>query len=380
MGIVLKARLGRGRTVETYQAKLNAEGRSLEVALKKPRPELASNEEFKRAFVDWGKRHAEVEAPELVAVLEAGSSDADGSYVIQELVKGASLERVLRELRKRHRTFKVELALEIARRAAKALEALERSPHGPHGGVDPSDILISFIGDVKVGDAGLHRLDWIAGPEVKLPTTYLAPEAQADPTKSNAAADTYSLGLILLEMLIGQAIWTHENLTVEDATLALRDFSHLRGARPELTEGLVGLLERAVATDPAKRYENAGAFRENVSRLIAENIGPTDGRAVGDFVSALLPRGDDEDAPTIIAGQSSPESDASRERVQLHTVMVDSELEIKNLKARRAADPANRARLPSKAKTPAADTKVVRNVLIAFAVVAVIALALILRS
>ncbi|MBI4815883.1 MAG: protein kinase [Deltaproteobacteria bacterium] len=346
MSFVLKARLGRGKTVDTYHAKLSVQGKTMDVALKKPRPELLTNEEFTRALIDWGKRMSTVEAPELVSVLEAGSTDADGPYVIEEWVRGAPLERALRELRKRKRTFKIELALEIAQKTAAALAKLEGTPHGPHGAIDPSEILIGFNGAVKVGDAGLHRLDWIAGPDAKLPSVYLAPEIAADPNKCSFAADIYAVGLTLLEMLIGQSIWTKENMTALQATYALRDFSHFGAARPELTNGIVEILERALADDPERRFKTAAELHEALTRAHSHNV--TEADALGEFVQALIPRGNDEDAPTVMISDDHPDTENNREKVRLLTVMVDPDLEQKarasaQKRGAKAVDPASRS-------------------------------------
>ena len=67
----------------------------------------------------WGQAQAEVDHPDLVAILEAGR-DQDGVYIIQEKVEGTTLGRLLSTLRKSRRTLTPANALLIAERLASA--------------------------------------------------------------------------------------------------------------------------------------------------------------------------------------------------------------------------------------------------------------------
>jgi serine/threonine protein kinase len=334
MGFTLTVRLGRGQTVETFAAVLEHAGDRLDVAIKRPRPELRKNEKFCEALVDWGRAQIELDDESLVAALEAGAIE-EGPYVIQERVEGPPLARVLYQLKKSRRAFRPELALYIAENVARAL-ALVHEKGAVHGGVDPGEVLISYRGHVKLGDQGLHALDAIAGAQQA--PTYLAPEAlSAAPTPS---ADVYAFGLVVLEILIGQPVWTAEKMTVEAAVRALRDFSHLAQAQKGLTEDLVELLLHCVSTQPSGRFHGGRDLERAVKGLIAKHSLASDPKALGTFVRNLVPLPKQDDAPTMIAGSdraqrpgSDPIGEATPE-VKAMTVMIDPELEAK---ARRAA-------------------------------------------
>src|SRR5687767_14877552 len=146
MAFTLKARIGRGRTTETFTARLSVGSEELDVAVKRPRPEYAANEAFVSAFLAWAEEQKEIDHESVVGVLEAGKT-SEGAYVIQECVDGVSLQEVLAALSKKKRTMSMKLALSIAERVASVLAMLHEKKLA-HGGLDPGEVLISYQGDV----------------------------------------------------------------------------------------------------------------------------------------------------------------------------------------------------------------------------------------
>lgn len=338
MGFTLTIRLGRGQTVDTFAAVLEHGGERLDVAIKRPRPELLGNQPFREAFRAWGQAQLELESDALVACLEAGETP-EGPYVIQERVEGPALARVLQQLRKSRRAFRPELALRIASSVSEALAALHAAGR-VHGGLDTGEVLVSYRGQVKAGDQGLHRLDWLAGDGVAQPPIYLPPELKSGGEPA-ASADVYAFGLVTLEMLIGQPVWTAETMTVEASIRALRDFSHLAQAQPGLTEDLVALLLRCTATAPGERFSSGVQVHQALSALISQHQLTADDAALGNFVRALVPRPKQEEAPTMLVhGDRAHRASSDTALPELQglkalTVMVDPDLEAKALRAGR---------------------------------------------
>lgn len=340
MGFTLTVRLGRGLTVETFAAVLEHAGDRMDVAIKRPRPELKNIKPFADALKAWGTAQVELDDEALVAVLEAGEL-AEGVYVIQERVEGPALAKVLERLKKSRRAFKPELALHIAERICRGLLVLHGSAQKAHGGLDPGEVLISYRGQVKLGDQGLHRLDWLAGDGIKQPPTYLAPEI-AGGGEPSPESDVYAFGLITLEVLIGQPIWEAETMSVEDSIEALRDFSHIGQAQRDLTYDLVELITRSVQRDPKKRFPSAAELHANLTGLMSKYSLAADEKALGLFVRSLVPRPKQEEAPTMIAGSApriaSDPGTPEPQQLKAMTVMVDPELEVK-AKKRAATKP-----------------------------------------
>jgi serine/threonine protein kinase len=303
MAFIIQARIGRGRTVETFAGRLEVGVETLNVAVKRARPELAHNEAFLAALVEWGNKQKEIELDDVVAVLEAGRTEY--AYVIQERVIGASLALVLEALKKRRRTMTLPLALHVAERIAGALGHLHERKI-VHGGLDPSEILISYAGDVKVGDQELHELDVHCASDLAAVGTtrgasavYRAPELAPERVPSSPSSDTYALALVLLEMLIGHPIWSSPNMTVAASIAALKDFTHLAQSHADLTRNLVEILALCTDQDPVNRVPSGKELAAGLRRIIAHHdVAVDDPRALGTFVKALIPKLRAEEAPT----------------------------------------------------------------------------------
>lgn len=299
MALTVHARLGRGRTVETFAATLEVGSERLDVVVKRPRAGLSGNEAFTQGLLSWAKAQAELDHERLVAVLESGRTQ-DGVYVIQEHVDGVALQAVLATLRKRKRTLSPRHAVMLAHHVMQALAYLHGAPRRGHGDVDPGEVLISYRGEVRLTDARLCDLEVHVGSDLLVPEPnahpYRAPEA-AGSAGSAESADVYSLALILLEMLIGHPVWTAESMSVADAMAALTDFTHIGQASPELTRDLLQLLSRALSQDPSER-PTATEMQDDLRRVQATHELSDDELGLGAFVEAILPPETEEDAAT----------------------------------------------------------------------------------
>ena len=294
----MTARLGRGRTVETFAGTLD-DGTKTDVAIKRVRPELADNKTFVDAFLSWGRSQRDLEHRNVVTVLEAGV-EGDRPFVLQERVFGASLGTILGELRSTGRTLRPALIFDIIRRATDGLAYVQRTLGEPHAGLDPYEVLIGYHGEVKLGDQRLHALDRLVPEAHHSGSIYLAADVREGRRQADQSGDVHSMALIMLELLIGQAVWAAESMSVEASILALRDFAHMGSAYPDLTEGLVALLGRCVSSDAAERIESAADLKEALASLAAKNDLVPDPEGLGAFLRTLLPRQRADEAPTML--------------------------------------------------------------------------------
>ncbi|MCB9648849.1 MAG: protein kinase [Deltaproteobacteria bacterium] len=350
MAFTVHARLGRGRTVESFSATLEVGAERLEVVVKRPRPELARNEVFTQALLAWGRAQAELDHERVVAVLESGRA-SEGVYVIQEQVDGVPLAAVLKVLRKRRRTLSPGHALMVARQTAEAVAYLGQGGRPGHGDLDPGEILVSYEGEVQVADAQLSRLGAHVGADLledEERSAYQPPEVRAGQAPG-PPADVYALSLILLEMLIGHPVWTAETMTVKDAVAALTDFTHIGQASPGLTKDLLALLEPCLSDDPAAR-PTAAALQEGLQSIQLGHSLLDDALSLGTFVQAVLPPKEDEDAPTQMMTVEQAEKLAARRAAKADwdaaSVLINPEIEA------RAAAWASGARAASAAPRP----------------------------
>lgn len=312
-------RLGRGLYTETFAAVLESEGERMDVAVKRPRRGGDHDAARAEALEAWGRAQLSIEGPHLVAVLEVGRTE-EGPYVIQERVEGAPLGSVLAQLKRKRRSLKPALALRVASELAHALAELHAAGE-VHGRLDPDEVLISYEGEVRLGDAGLHRLAGLeAEPAPASP--YARPSAVGGvPT---AADDVYALALIALEALLGAPVWAGGTVSLPDAVKALADMSPLAQAHPELARALTPLFSRALA------LEGAALTAAEWAAAADRRVEAADARArpseLGAFVRAVTPVKTSDDAPTMVAGAQAPVDVAEDNPFKVATVAVNAEL------------------------------------------------------
>jgi serine/threonine protein kinase/WD40 repeat protein len=187
-----------GRVYRAYDPQLDRE-----VALKVPHPELHKNPQRVERFVREARAAAQLRHPNLVPVFESGMADGR-PYIASAYITGKPLDEELEESR-----IKIKRAVEIIRRLAEGL-AYAHQKGVVHRDVKPANVIIDNNGQPLLADFGLaSRKDDAArvtsdGMVLGTPS-YMAPEqAAGQQGEAQPAADQYSLGVMLYEMLTGQ--------------------------------------------------------------------------------------------------------------------------------------------------------------------------------
>ncbi|MDR3669263.1 MAG: protein kinase [Holophaga sp.] len=241
--------LGHGGFATTYLARHQTTGQ--EVALKVLHPHRLQDPDFRRRFGQEARLGALLDHPNLVRLLDPGE-DESTSWIALEYVPGPTLEAYLKE----HGPLPVAEAVAIALGIAEAI-AYAHTRSVVHRDLKPSNVILSKQGP-KVMDLGIARdLDSAA-----LTTTfaflgtplYAAPEAQLV-AKVGPAADRYSLGVILFEMLAGRQPFQGETpfaIMAQHRSAPVPDIQAWRPVPPALAR----LLERLLDKEPDQRPED----------------------------------------------------------------------------------------------------------------------------
>jgi serine/threonine protein kinase len=187
--------LGRGGMSDVYQATDLDSGTS--VALKLVR---SNDPEFALRLAREARVLESFDHPGLIRLLDTGLA-GDQSFLVMDLVDGANLARTL----ERGPLGSAESAALGARLAGALAYVHERG--FVHRDVKPSNILLTTSGEAKLGDFGIAAHDDATSYTVTGTTigtvSYMAPE-QLENHQVGAAADVWSLGIVLLECLTGQ--------------------------------------------------------------------------------------------------------------------------------------------------------------------------------
>ncbi|MFB4269344.1 Stk1 family PASTA domain-containing Ser/Thr kinase [Nonomuraea sp. GTA35] len=262
--------VGRGGMAEVYRARDIRLDRI--VAIKTLRSDLARDHTFQARFRREAQSAASLNHPAVVAVYDTGEDVTDGTpvpYIVMEYVDG----RTLRDLLRQDRRLMPERAAELV---DGILRALDYSHRGGivHRDIKPANVMITRAGDVKVMDFGIARA--MADSAATMTQTaqvigtaqYLSPE-QARGERVDARSDIYSTGCVLYELLTGQPPFTG------DSPVAIA-YQHVREdpippsqIDPEIPQWADAIVLKAMAKDPAHRYQNAGEMRADIQRAMS---------------------------------------------------------------------------------------------------------------
>ncbi|HEX3427785.1 MAG TPA: Stk1 family PASTA domain-containing Ser/Thr kinase, partial [Candidatus Limnocylindrales bacterium] len=275
--------LGQGGMARIYRAHDSQLDRF--VAVKLLRPEYGRDPDFGSRFRHEAQAAASLNHPNVVSVYDYGQAEA-GPFIVMELVDGEDLAAII----KRSGALPPRQAARITAEAARAVHAA----HGRgliHRDIKPGNIMIDREGRVKVTDFGIARA--IAEAQMTLPGTtlgsvhYFSPE-QARGDQATAASDTYSLGIVLYELLTGRRPWEADSAAaVAMARLAgpPPDPSAVRAGIPS---DLAAIDRKALATEPADRWSSASSLAAALEAFLAGTPLPGSGVAAGAAGTATI--------------------------------------------------------------------------------------------
>ena len=252
--------------------KIGPGGFEKEVVLKQLLPEFTSRPEFRDLFFREAKISATLDHQNIVRTFDLVNSN-DRLFIVMEYVRGADLRTIAWRARRRRPLSTqaiVHVTLEIL--AGLAYAHSRRSPTGAplgiiHRDLSPSNILCSGEGEVKLSDFGIAKAVTYSSVfyRVRGKVGYMSPEmARNQPI--DARSDLFSLGVSIYETLIGERIYTGDLNTPPDKIYA-QTVPSLEAKCPGLPPGLQGVLDRALAIDPADRYPDAEAFATALRQL-----------------------------------------------------------------------------------------------------------------
>ncbi len=283
------ALLGQGGMGAVYKARQTKLDRL--VAVKILPPEVARDPAFAERFTREARSLARLNHPHIVTVHDFG--DVDGLYhFTMEYVDGRNLRDLLQA-----GALPVAQVLAIVPQLCDALQ-YAHDEGLVHRDIKPENILLDGKGRVKVADFGLARLVGLTPTYLTLTGThevmgtllYMAPEQMKRSHTVDHRADIYSLGVVLYEMLTGE--------------LPLGRFAP-PSRKAAVDERLDQVVLQALAREPAERYQDAGALKQEVVAALAATAG-----ALG---QASAPSGSPRPAP--------PQSTPAWPCVRFHIVM-----------------------------------------------------------
>jgi serine/threonine-protein kinase len=269
-----------------------AEGFEKPVAIKRILRYLAKDESIASMFLAEARLATHLHHQNLVSVYDVGS-DADGLFLVMELVNGWDLGALLRRSKRQGVRFPPHLVAFIGTQALAGLTHAYRRMHNgrpvlaAHRDISPSNILVSREGEVKVTDFGIAKLEGVSHgtqPGVfKGKPSYAAPEVITG-SSATSASDQFSLGIVLYELLTGQ----HPFSDSSEAIIVAMAIAQKEP--PPLTEVPTPLAEvvlRALAKAPEARFPQPEAMAEALALYLARAGEPATSHTLATFLARL---------------------------------------------------------------------------------------------
>src|SRR3982750_3216687 len=241
------------------------------VAIKILHPHYSTEQELVERFRREARAASRIGHPNIIDVMDFGTTDDGCAYFIMEHLDGIDLADVLSHERRLDPNRSCEITIQICRALAAAHAA-----GVIHRDLKPENIfLLARDGKadfVKVLDFGVARsagrTTRLTNPGIAMGTPeYMAPE-QAAGGLVDHRGDIYSVGALLYEMVTGQPPQKRDGEIVGPRSLRL-----------QLSEDLDRIIVCALAQDPAQRYQSMAQLEYD---LVKSLFGRT--RAVADLL------------------------------------------------------------------------------------------------
>jgi hypothetical protein len=266
-------RLGEGGMSELFIAEVaGVEGFTRNFVLKRLRSELAREKEAVSQFIDEARMQAGLVHSNIVPVFDFGVVGGE-YFMTQEYILGRDLGRVVGRFVEQHEGGLPEaiayyIAHETLQGLAYAHDRREKSG-GPmgivHRDISASNVMISLLGEVKLSDFGIvksnRRISKTQVGMVKGNANFMSPE-QARGQAVDHRSDLFSLAHVFYYALTGQLLYYGENdldvLYRAASGITAPDLAEIR----KLPDPAAGILEKALAFEPAERFQSAAEFAD----------------------------------------------------------------------------------------------------------------------
>jgi TonB family protein len=257
---------------EFRAAKLGATGLEKIVTVVRLNPSLASHPELAKGLMDQVKFAAQLQNPNILKIHGIGKVES-AYYISYEFLEGKTLRTIFQRCRQEGFPLSTDHALLIASKICSALEyahgrKAENGQRYAHGDVTPSNVLVSYEGEVRIRGFG-HAPSRIreAGVAAEEDALYLAPE-QVGGEIGDHRSDIFAVGAILFETLTGQPLFQGGRTDDVAGRLAQAKLQSPTSDDDSIPKPIADILTRALGKEPGQRFGEMQEMRKAIDTLL----------------------------------------------------------------------------------------------------------------
>jgi serine/threonine protein kinase len=265
-------KLAAGGMAEIFLARgASATGLVRYCVLKRILRERSRDAEFVRMFLDEARLAAQLQHPNIAQVYDLGML-GDSYFFTMEYVHGETVRALLHRALSRKRSLPLACVLTVVAGAASGLHhahdrvSSDGRPLGiVHRDVSPSNLMVSYEGNVKILDFGVAKaadrgVETRSGT-VKGKISYLSPE-QCRGERVDRRSDLFSLGIVMWEMLAGARLYRRAS-DFDNMTAIVHEAPPPPSSRrAEVPRAVDDIVLRLLAKSVADRFQTAGEVVE----------------------------------------------------------------------------------------------------------------------
>lgn len=289
---VLIKQIAKGGMAELFIADyIREDGFRRTVAIKKILPHLSENQDFIKMFIREARLAALLQHPNIVQIVDFGK--IQNAYLIaMDYIPGKNLGEIMAHVKQ---GLPVDLSIFLIMRICLGLTYShtrkdDRSGEPlniVHRDISPQNILVSFLGEVKIADFGIS----VARSEpslthagvIKGKLSYLSPE-QVLGQEVDHQADIYALGLVFYEIVTYDRVYKFDTHIAAIHSIPKKEIPPLISLRPDIPDELNRIVMKCLEKDKKLRYQSAQEIYDDLMILRNTLNKPCDASNLAEFM------------------------------------------------------------------------------------------------
>jgi serine/threonine-protein kinase len=274
----LVAEIATGGMATVYLARAPGAGdKARFVAIKRLHPHLAYEPEFVEMLLDEARVAARLHHPNVIPILEIGTSRPGSHYIVMEYVEGGTLGRLLVHAADTQEPLPIRVGLRVVVDMLAGLQAAHdladddgRSLGIVHRDVSPQNVMVGVDGIARLGDFGVARargnLRTTRNGQLKGKLAYMAPEQARGNGEIDRRADVFAAGVVLWEVLTCRRLFRGDGEVDTLKKVMHLPIPPVRAVAPTVPAVLEAVVAKALQRDPDKRLASAAELAAALER------------------------------------------------------------------------------------------------------------------